>query len=45
MLQKGLENGLPDPSELKKLLPGKSSEEDESKSVEEKAKDLLKGFR
>jgi AsmA protein len=44
MLQKGLEEGLPEPSELKKLLPGQGAKEGESESVEEKAKGLLKGL-
>jgi AsmA protein len=44
MLKKGLEEGLPQPSELKKILPGESMEEGESKPLEEQAKDLLKGL-
>jgi AsmA protein len=44
MLKRGLEEGLPQPSELKKILPGESMEEGESKPLEEQAKDLLKGL-
>jgi len=44
MIQKGLEEGLPEPSKLKNLLPGQDTEEGESESLEEKAKSLLKGL-
>lgn len=44
MLQKEFEEGLPEPSELKKLLPGQGAKEGEAESVEEKAKGLLKGL-
>jgi AsmA protein len=44
MLQKGLQEGIPQPSEFKKLLPGEGGKEGESESVEEKAKSLLKGL-
>ena len=44
MLKGTLEKGVPDASELKKLLPGQTSEEGEPKSTEETAKDLLKGL-
>jgi AsmA protein len=44
MLQKGVKEGLPQPSELKKLLPGQGTKEGEAESVEEKAKGLLKGL-
>lgn len=44
MLKKGLEEGLPQPSELKKILPGQGAQEGESAPLEEKAKDLLKGL-
>jgi hypothetical protein len=44
MLQKGLEGEIPKPDELKKLLPGESSEKGDTKALEEKAKDLLKGL-
>jgi AsmA protein len=44
ILKKSLEEELPIPSELKKILPGESMEEGESKPLEEQAKDLLKSF-
>jgi AsmA protein len=44
MIKKSLEEGLPDPEELKKLLPGQDTKEGESESLEEKAKGLLKGL-
>jgi len=44
MLTKGLEEGIPKPSELKKLLPGQGAESGDLKSLEEKGKDLLKGL-
>ncbi len=44
MLKKGLEDGLPQPSDLKKILPGQGVQEGESVPLEEKAKDLLKGL-
>jgi AsmA protein len=43
MITKGLEEGLPEPSELKKLLPGQE-EGAEGESLEEKAKGVLKGL-
>jgi AsmA protein len=44
MLKKGLEQGIPKPSELKKILPGQGAESGGLKSLEEKGKDLLKGL-
>jgi AsmA protein len=44
MLTKGLEEGIPKPSELKKILPGQDAESGGLKSLEEKGKDLLKGL-
>ncbi|MBN2062774.1 MAG: AsmA family protein [Deltaproteobacteria bacterium] len=44
MLKGTLEKGIPDPSELKKMLPGQTSETGTPAPTEEKAKDLLKGF-
>jgi AsmA protein len=44
MLTKGLEEGIPKPSELKKLLPGQGAESGDLKSLEEKGKNLLKGL-
>jgi len=46
MIKKSLEEGLPEPEELKKLLPGqdKGTEEGETGSLEEKAKGVLKGL-
>jgi AsmA protein len=44
MLKKGLEDGLPQPSDLKKILPGQGVQEGESVPLEEKAKNLLKGL-
>jgi len=44
MLTKGLQEGIPKPSELKKILPGQGTESGELKSLEEKGKDLLKGL-
>jgi AsmA protein len=44
MLKKGLEEGIPKPSELKKIIPGQGTESEELKSLEEKGKDLLKGL-
>jgi AsmA protein len=42
VIKKGIEERLP--SELKKILPGQSTQEGESKPVEEQAKDLLKSL-
>jgi AsmA protein len=42
VIKKGLEERLP--SELKKILPGESPQEGESKPLEEQAKELLKGL-
>jgi len=44
MLTKGLEEGIPKPSELKKILPGQGTKSGDLKSLEEKGKDLLKGL-
>lgn len=44
MLTKGLEEGIPKPSELKKILPGQGAKPEELKSLEEKGKELLKGL-
>jgi len=44
MLTKGLQEGIPKPSELKKILPGQGAESGDLKSLEEKGKDLLKGL-
>jgi len=45
MLKKGLTEGIPKTDELQKLLPGKSREKGESKTLEETARGLLKGFK
>ena len=45
MLKQGLTEGIPDTNELQKLLPGKSGDKGESKTLEETAKGLLKGFK
>ncbi|MFH1292800.1 MAG: AsmA family protein, partial [Pseudomonadota bacterium] len=45
MLKKGLTEGIPKSDELQKLLPGKSGDKGESKTLEETAKGLLKGFK
>jgi AsmA protein len=44
MLTKGLQEGIPEPSELKKILPGQGTESGELESLEKKGKDLLKGL-
>jgi hypothetical protein len=44
MLKKGLEEGIPKPSELKKILPGQGNASEELKSLEGKGKELLKGL-
>jgi len=44
MLKQRLEKGLPEPSELKKLLPGQTKGKDGTKGLEEKAKSLLKSL-
>jgi len=44
MLKGTLEKGITEPSELKKMLPGQTSEEGEPKPSKEQAKDLLKGL-
>ena len=44
MLKGTLEKGISDPSELKKMLPGQTTQGAEQKPTEEKAKDLLKGL-
>ena len=44
MLKKGLEGELLKSPDLKKILPGQSTQEGESKPLEEQAKDLLKGL-
>jgi len=45
MLKQGLTEGIPDTNELQKLLPGKSGDKSESKTLEDTAKGLLKGFK
>ncbi len=45
MLKQGLTEGIPDTNELQKLLPGKSGDKGESKTLEDTAKGLLKGFK
>jgi AsmA protein len=42
ILKKGLEEELLKSSDLKKILPGQSTQDGESKPLEEQAKDLLK---
>lgn len=44
VIRKELEERLPVPSELKKILPGQGAQEGKSRPVEEQAKDLLKGL-
>lgn len=44
VLQKGLEGGVPEASDLKKLLPLPGPDEEPSESLEEKAKGLIKGL-
>ena len=44
MLKQELEKGIPDPSELKKLLKKEGEGEDKSNEVKEKLKGLLKDF-
>ncbi|MBW1998833.1 MAG: AsmA family protein, partial [Deltaproteobacteria bacterium] len=44
MLKGTLEKGLPEASELKKMLPGQETQEGVQKPLEEKARDLLKGL-
>lgn len=44
MLKQRLEKGLPEPSELKKLLPGQTEGKEGTKGLEEKAKSLLKSL-
>jgi AsmA protein len=44
MLKGTLEKGISDPSELKKMLPGQTTQGAGQKPTEEKAKDLLKGL-
>jgi AsmA protein len=44
MLKQGLEGGFPEPSELKKLLPGQTEGKEGIKGLEEKAKGLLKSL-
>jgi AsmA protein len=44
MLKGTLEKGISDPSELKKMLPGQTTQGAGEKPTEEKAKDLLKGL-
>jgi AsmA protein len=45
MLKQGLTEGIPKTDELQKLLPGKSGDKGESKTLEDTAKGLLKGFK
>jgi hypothetical protein len=44
MLKGTLEKGISDPSELKKMLPGQTTQGGTEKSTEDKAKELLKGL-
>jgi len=44
MLKGTLEKGISDPSELKKMLPGQTTQGGAEKPTEDKAKDLLKGL-
>jgi AsmA protein len=44
MLKQTLEGGIPDPSELQKMLPGQSGKDGSSTPTEDAVKDLLKGF-
>ncbi len=44
LLKKKLEMGLPESSELNKMLKGEGSKEGEAKPLEEKGKGLLKGL-
>ena len=44
MLKQTLEGGIPDPSELQKMMPGQSGKDGGSTSPEDAVKDLLKGF-
>ena len=45
MLKEGLTEGIPKTDELQKLLPGKSGDKSKSKTLEDAAKGLLKGFK
>ena len=44
LFQQNLGKGLPDTSELKKMLTGQGSQKGEAKPIEEEVKDLLKGL-
>jgi AsmA protein len=44
MLKGTIEKGISEPSELKKLLPGQTTQGGEQKPTEERAKDLLKSL-
>ena len=44
LLQQRLEGNLPEPSELKKLLPGQTEGKEETKKLQEKVTGLLKGL-
>ncbi|UCF83856.1 MAG: AsmA family protein [Desulfobacteraceae bacterium] len=44
MLKEGLKEGIPKPDELKKLLPGQSTEKGGAETLKEKAEGLLKGL-
>jgi AsmA protein len=44
LLKQGLEGNLPEPSALKKLLPGQTEGKEETKGLQEKVKGLLKGL-
>jgi AsmA protein len=44
MFKKTLEEGIPDPSDLQKMLPGQSGQEGASKAPEDAVKDILRGF-
>jgi len=45
MLKTGIKEGIPKTDDLKKLLPGKSGDKSESKTLEDTAKGLLKDFK
>jgi AsmA protein len=44
IIKKGLKKELPGAAELEKILPGQGKKEDESTSLEKKARDFLKGL-
>jgi AsmA protein len=45
MLKTGIKEGIPKTDDLQKLLPGKSGDKSKSKTLEDTAKGLLKGFK